>query len=457
MSKIKAQKDLIANLKSTDEYKRSKAIAGCITFLSEKIKELEFEKSNLILKLDDLTKKNITQKELNSKLKSELEVQKSQNGLYKTKLTVLEELKKTFEQTVSELKNKLEKEKNDQKQRNEQYELAINKYKTTLYEIKNENKKYKKSDEVNKKLKNKIKKYEVLLYKMDLENQGYKDEIQKYQNQLSTITGQNINFIPIYKIDLNSELETIDKNKNKSENEIINDTNKIEDIENKEKFRLVKAKLPFKYGAKLGIGNLKHKKIKLFFTIIFLTISAILLGITLSANSFDIEQEHLNSLISNNCKDVSLYKYDDVVNYYELQIKNIKRELMGKEENISETLVEDKPSSEDVKQENVEVIEDSTVDEIATSATVQSNKVTETSKPKTTSTSTSTQSSTTNYSKDKNLWHLSHEGLDLEDPANEPMYDKILEMGVTPEKAPDKPTYITIHFEKGIPTAIDGK
>ncbi len=63
----------------------------------------------------------------------------------------------------------------------------------------------------------------------------------------------------------------------------------------------------------------------------------------------------------------------------------------------------------------------------------------------------------TNYSKDKNLWHLSHEGLDLEDPANEPMYDKILEMGVSPEAAPDKPTYVTISFEKGVPTAIDGK
>ncbi len=63
----------------------------------------------------------------------------------------------------------------------------------------------------------------------------------------------------------------------------------------------------------------------------------------------------------------------------------------------------------------------------------------------------------TNYSKDKNLWHLSHEGLDLEDPANEPMYDKILEMGVTPEKAPDTPTYMTLHFEKGELTAIDGK
>jgi len=62
----------------------------------------------------------------------------------------------------------------------------------------------------------------------------------------------------------------------------------------------------------------------------------------------------------------------------------------------------------------------------------------------------------TNYSKDKNLWHLSHEGLDLENPANEPKYNEILEMGVSPEKAPDAPTYITLHFEKGIPTALDG-
>lgn len=65
----------------------------------------------------------------------------------------------------------------------------------------------------------------------------------------------------------------------------------------------------------------------------------------------------------------------------------------------------------------------------------------------------------TNYSKDKNLWHLSHEGLDLEDPANEPTYNKpgFLEMGVSPEQAPDKPTYVTISFEKGIPVAVDGE
>ena len=65
----------------------------------------------------------------------------------------------------------------------------------------------------------------------------------------------------------------------------------------------------------------------------------------------------------------------------------------------------------------------------------------------------------TSYSKDKNLWHLSHEGLDLEDPAAEPQYDKpgFLEMGVSPVKAPDAPTYVTIDFEKGWPVAVDGQ
>jgi len=64
----------------------------------------------------------------------------------------------------------------------------------------------------------------------------------------------------------------------------------------------------------------------------------------------------------------------------------------------------------------------------------------------------------TNYSKDKNMWHLSHEGLDLEDPWNEPQYEKpgFLEMGVSPIDAPDKPTYVTLDFEKGVPVALDG-
>ena len=65
----------------------------------------------------------------------------------------------------------------------------------------------------------------------------------------------------------------------------------------------------------------------------------------------------------------------------------------------------------------------------------------------------------TNYSKDKNLWHLSHEGLDLEDTGNEPQYEKpgFLEMGVSPIQAPDVPTYITIDFEQGVPVALNGE
>lgn len=65
----------------------------------------------------------------------------------------------------------------------------------------------------------------------------------------------------------------------------------------------------------------------------------------------------------------------------------------------------------------------------------------------------------TNYSKDKNMWHLSHEGLDLEDAGNEPLYEKkgFLEMGVSPVDAPDKPTYVTLDFVKGVPVALDGK
>jgi argininosuccinate synthase len=64
----------------------------------------------------------------------------------------------------------------------------------------------------------------------------------------------------------------------------------------------------------------------------------------------------------------------------------------------------------------------------------------------------------TNYSKDKNMWHLSHEGLDLEDAGNEPLYEKpgFLEMGVSPLQAPDEPTYVTLDFEAGVPVALDG-
>ena len=62
-----------------------------------------------------------------------------------------------------------------------------------------------------------------------------------------------------------------------------------------------------------------------------------------------------------------------------------------------------------------------------------------------------------NYSMDRNIWHLSHEGQDLEDPENEPQYERLLQLMVSPEQAPDQPTYVEIEFEKGIPVRVDGK
>lgn len=66
-------------------------------------------------------------------------------------------------------------------------------------------------------------------------------------------------------------------------------------------------------------------------------------------------------------------------------------------------------------------------------------------------------SADTSYSRDRNIWHISHEGLELEDPANAPEYDHLLVLGTTPAKAPDKETEITLTFEKGVPKALDGK
>ena len=65
-------------------------------------------------------------------------------------------------------------------------------------------------------------------------------------------------------------------------------------------------------------------------------------------------------------------------------------------------------------------------------------------------------SADSSYSRDRNLWHISHEGLELENPANEPNYDHLLVLGVTPEKAPDEGEYVTLTFEKGVPTSVNG-
>ena len=66
-------------------------------------------------------------------------------------------------------------------------------------------------------------------------------------------------------------------------------------------------------------------------------------------------------------------------------------------------------------------------------------------------------SADSSYSRDRNIWHISHEGLELEDPANEPNYEHLLVLGTTPEKAPDQGEYVTMTFEKGVPTSVNGK
>lgn len=66
-------------------------------------------------------------------------------------------------------------------------------------------------------------------------------------------------------------------------------------------------------------------------------------------------------------------------------------------------------------------------------------------------------SADSSYSRDRNIWHISHEGLELEDPANEPNFEHLLVLGTTPEKAPDQDEYVTMTFEKGVPTSVNGK
>ena len=231
MSKDKLLNEVLLQLKATDEYKRSQAIANCITFLLNKVKELEKKNNDLCNKISEMVEKNTLEGKVNSNLKSEAKVLQSQTELYKTKLSVTEELNQTLEQTIIELKNKINSDKINNDKKIAQLSLSIKDYQNQIQElskekdeIKNENEKInnevnesKKYEEINKDLNIKIKKYEVLLYKMDLENQGYKNEIQKYQNQISTLSGQAINFIPIYKIDLNRELENIENNNNNND------------------------------------------------------------------------------------------------------------------------------------------------------------------------------------------------------------------------------------------------
>ena len=251
--------EIISNLKNTDEFKRSKAIAGCITFLSNKINNLQKENKDLSNKISELMKKNSTEVESKYKLQSENKILKNESKLFQSKLTVTEELNKTLEQTIIELRNKINSDKIDYNKKFDQYSSSINKYKNLFNELQKEKqnnqnilnsiisdkneinnekdalileiKKLKENQTQNNILSTKLKKYELLMFKMDLENQGYKDEIQKYQKQILALSGENINFLPLEKIDLNAELETIENNLKIAESNTVNNINMVNNNE----------------------------------------------------------------------------------------------------------------------------------------------------------------------------------------------------------------------------------
>lgn len=236
--------ELISQLQSTNEYKRSCAIAESIQLLLNKISELEAEKSNLIKANDDAAQSNANQSALITKLKSENALLQNESKLYKTKLSVTEQLNKTLEQTVNELNSKISTQQKTFNTKCDQFSNVLNEYKNIFEELKIEklsletqlSKSVKELNEAKSKneilskqidslkqdqqnsqsLNKKLKEYELLLYKIDLENQTFKQEIKNLHNKYNipltnSETIDNTSGIPVIKkIDLNSELNTIE-------------------------------------------------------------------------------------------------------------------------------------------------------------------------------------------------------------------------------------------------------
>ena len=236
--------ELISQLQSTNEYKRSCAIAESIQLLLNKISELEAEKSNLIKANDDAAQSNANQSALITKLKSENALLQNESQLYKTKLSVTEQLNKTLEQTVNELNSKISTQQKTFNTKCDQFSNVLNEYKNIFEELKIEklsletqlSKSVKELTEAKSKneilskqidslkqdqqnsqsLNKKLKEYELLLYKIDLENQTFKQEIKNLHNKYNipltnSETIDNTSGIPVIKkIDLNSELNTIE-------------------------------------------------------------------------------------------------------------------------------------------------------------------------------------------------------------------------------------------------------
>jgi hypothetical protein len=233
--------DLISQLKQTDEYTRSKAIADSITFLLSHINSLETSNTSLKEEINSLTSSS---SELNlnlTKLKSDYTLLQNELKLYKSKLSVTEQLNHTLEQTIKELNSKLSNQQRNFDSKCDKFSSILSEYKNifeTLKEEKNtldielntaldklnqfqqENVKLRQDNSLlmNEQgkynlMQKKIKDYELLLYKIDLENQTFKQELKKYQH-LNMKTGQIGNQCEtidnLKKIDLNSELNTIE-------------------------------------------------------------------------------------------------------------------------------------------------------------------------------------------------------------------------------------------------------
>ena len=250
MSMVDNNNELINQLQSTNEYKRSCAIAESIQLLLNKISELEqkvndeAEKANLIKANDEAAQNNSNQNNLITQLKSENALLQNESKLYKTKLSVTEQLNKTLEQTVNELNSKISTQQKTFNIKCEQFSNVLNEYKNIFEELKIEklsletqlSKSIKELTEMKSKnemlskqidslkqdqqnsqnLNKKLKKYELLLYKIDLENQTFKQEIKNLHNKYNiplsnSDTIDNSSGIPVIKkIDLNSELNTIE-------------------------------------------------------------------------------------------------------------------------------------------------------------------------------------------------------------------------------------------------------
>ncbi len=245
--------ELINKLKSTEEYKRNSAISNSINYLIGKIEELTEINSKLIKKNDEMS---LNLKKINEKLfqfKTDNNLLKDESKLFKTKLNITEKLNNSLEETIKELNLKLENQEKNFNKKCENFNNILNEYKNIFEELKSEketleNKLKQAFNDINNckeliqnyqfeinKLKSnkialdilnkKIKSYEILMYKLDLENQSFKKDILNYRNQIAYITNSQTNEenFPIQKINLNQELDNIDKNY---------ETNKISTSEN---------------------------------------------------------------------------------------------------------------------------------------------------------------------------------------------------------------------------------